>query len=247
MAFKRLDPQDFVISADSVTAPLWTNNVYTLTQFYSSSVQAAGSSGQFYLNVYQTESSDSTAEIQFAISYANKYGSGSEWYNDNVDGASPSRTIYGQYRNLVLGDEYSDFIFNGVTSSDFWVISIDRNRYKQSLLPGSLTLGLSYAGDKLSLTDNSQIAPSVIFNDAGRVYQLVSGSAGQVVDIFSNGGYTFNSGSYGWFLPDIATLIINPLATGAPAASGGIALNPNRSSNTLTDNFTRLFDALNNF
>jgi hypothetical protein len=33
-----------------------------------------------------------------------------------------------------------NFAFGGVTSSDFWVISVDRNRYKESLLPGSTTL-----------------------------------------------------------------------------------------------------------
>jgi hypothetical protein len=35
-------------------------------------------------------------------------------------------------------------------------------------------------GGKLSLTDDSQISSTVIFNDAGRVYQIVSGAAGAV-------------------------------------------------------------------
>jgi hypothetical protein len=47
MAFKRLDPEDFVVSADSITAPAWTNNVATLTALYTSSVQEASSNGNY--------------------------------------------------------------------------------------------------------------------------------------------------------------------------------------------------------
>ena len=60
----------------------------------------------------------------------------------------------------------------------FGLVSIDRNRYKESIFPGSTTLLLRVRWCILSLTDNSQIASSVVFNDAGRVFQLVSGSAG---------------------------------------------------------------------
>jgi len=62
-----------------------------------------------------------------------------------------------------------------------------------------------------SLTDNSQVSNTVVYNDAGRVFQLVSGSAGTVNTTNPN-GYSATSGSYGWFLPDIATLLLNPLA-----------------------------------
>ena len=51
MSFKRLDPEDFVVSSDSVTAPLWSGGIATLTTFYTSSVQEAGSSGDFYLKI----------------------------------------------------------------------------------------------------------------------------------------------------------------------------------------------------
>jgi hypothetical protein len=239
MSFNRLAPEDFIVSSDSVTAPLWSEGSPSLTQFYSSSVQEAGSSGDFYLNVYQTASTNNNAEIQFAIAYGNILGSGSSWYNPGVPGASPTRTTYGQYRNLVLGNETSEFIFGGIVSSDFWVISIDRNRYKQSLLPGSLTLLLSGSGGRISLTDDSLVASSVVFNDAGRVYQIVSGSAGSVNTTNSN-GYSANSGSYGLFLPDIGTILLNP-----SAISSSIQLNANRTSNSDGLNYRLLFNALN--
>ena len=241
MSFNRLAPEDFVVSSDSITATLWSGGAVTLTSFYTSSTQEAGSSGDFYLNVYQTSSTLASAEVQFAIAYGNKQGSGSSWYNAAVPGASPTRTTYGQYRTLVLGDENSDFVFGNVTASDFWALSIDRTRYKQSLLPGSMTLLLSGSTGVISLTDNSQIATSTVFNDAGRVYQIVSGSAGSVYSgsgVDSN-GFSPSSGSYGYFLPDIGTILLNP-----QALSQSICLTPSMSSNSDGLNYRRLFNAI---
>jgi hypothetical protein len=240
MSFNRLAPEDFVVSSDSVTAPLWTAGAPTLTTVYSSSVQEAGSSGNFYLNIYQTASTDAAAEVQFAVAYGDLLGSGSSWYNAAVPGASPTRTTYGQYRTLVLGDENSNFIFGGVTSSNFWVISVDRNRYKESLLPGTMTLLLSGSGGKLSLTDNSNISVTTVFNEAGRVYQLVSGSAGTVYTGSNSNGYSPSSGSYGWFLPDIGTLLLHPTAI-----SSSIRVNASRSSNSDGLNYRTLYTSLN--
>jgi hypothetical protein len=223
MSFNRLEADDFVVSADSITAGLWTDNqTPTITTFFTSSTQAAGNSGDYYLNVF---SNAATSSLEFAVNYGNQAGSGSIAYNSNVDGKSPSSTIYGQYRTLVLGDENSTFAFGGITSSDFWTISVERSRYKESLLPGSTTLLLSGSAGKISLTDNSQVVNSVVFNDAGRVFQLVSGSAGNVNTSKNNSGYSTDSGSYGWFLPDIATYILNPRALSNSFAKGGIGLN----------------------
>lgn len=240
MSFNRLAPEDFVISSDSVTAPLWTVNSPTLTSFYTSSVQEAGSSGNFYLNIYQTSSILDAAEVQFAVAYGDLEGSGSSLFNPNINGISPTRVIYGQYRNLVLGDEFAQFVFGGITSSYFWAISIDRNRYKQSLLPGILTLKLSGSGGIISLTDNSNNSITNVFNEAGRVYQLVSGSSGNVYTGLNSSGYSANQGSYGYFLPDIGTILINPLAT-----SESIGLIVNRPSGSDGLNNRALYNALN--
>jgi len=239
MSFNRLAAEDFVVSSDSITGPLWSAGAPTLTQFYTSSVQALGSSGLFYLNIYQTASTDTSADVQFAIAYGNKNGYGSAYYNDAVPGATPTRTTYGQYRNLVLGDEYSDFSFGGIISSDFWVISVDRNHYKESLLPGTMTLVLSGSGGKLSLTDNSNATSTITFVDAGRVFQLVSGSAG-VINTTNPNGYSVASGSYGWFLPDIGTILLHPAAI-----SSSIQVGANQTVDSDGQNYQRLFNALN--
>ena len=245
MSFNRLVADDFVVSADSITAGLWTDNqTPTITTFFTSSTQAAGNSGDYYLNVF---SNAATSSLEFAVNYGNQAGSGSIAYNSNVDGKSPSSTIYGQYRTLVLRDENLSFAFGGITSSDFWTISVERSRYKESLLPGSTTLLLSGSAGKISLTDNSQVVNSVVFNDAGRVFQLVSGSAGNVNTSKNNSGYSTDSGSYGWFLPDIATYILNPRALSNDFADGGIgldAITTSATSSTTNPNPNLIYTAI---
>ena len=244
MSFKRLEGDDFVISADSVTAPLWSGNVPTLSQFYTSSTQTAGSTGPYFLSVYQTGSTLSGAEVQFDIVYGNKNGDGAELFNSGIAGKSPTSTIYGQYRTLVNGDENTDFNFGGITATDFYGLSISRNRYKESLFPGSLTLTLTSGSNSITLTDNSQVVSSITFTDAGRVFQLVSGSAGSVNTSKQSDGYTVSSGSYGWLLPDIGTILLNPLALSASVADGGMNFQTIRTTNTNTGNQTRLFAAI---
>ena len=241
MSFNRLETDDFVVSADSITAGLFTDSrTATLSTFFTSSTQTAASSGDYYLNVFSDSANN---QLEFAIAYGNKEGSGSEAFDSAVVGKSPSSTNYGQYRNLVLGDENADFSFGGITASDFYAISIDRNRYKESLFPGSLTLELSGSDGKpvLHLTDNSQVVSSVQFNDAGRVFQLVSGSAGTVATGAGGStlGYSANQGSYGFFLPDISTLLLNPLAI---SESAGIETSAGTSDNFT--NYRTLFNAI---
>jgi hypothetical protein len=246
MSFNRLVPEDFVVSTDSITATLWSGGIPTLTTFFTSSVQEAGSSGDFYLNVFQTASTDDTAAIQFAVAYGNAAGSGSALYNPAVNGLSPTATVYGQYQNLVIGDENTNFTFGAITASDFWAISFERARYKQALFPGSLTLELSGSLGVISLTDNSNYVTSQVFNEAGRVFQLISGSAGikTTTAATTTDGYSLNSGSYGWLLPDIGTILLNPVALSGSLASGGIGLAVSRSSNSDGNNNVRLYTAI---
>ena len=245
MSFKRLDPEDFILSADSITAPLWSTNNPTLTTFFTSSTQEASSAGDYYLSVYQTGSALSGSEVQFDIAYANKFGSGSALFNSVASATnSPTKTVYGQYRALVLGDENADFIFGNLTGSDFWVLSIARNRYKESLFPGSLTLRLTGSLGSIVLTDDSQYTSTNVFTDAGRVYNIISGSAGVKNTSLNTNGWSPNSGSYGWFLPDIGTILLNCTALSGSLAAGGIGLNVSRSNNSDGLNTQRLFRAI---
>jgi hypothetical protein len=235
MSFKRLDPEDFLVSIDSVTATAWSTNTPVLSTFFTSSVTSTNDS--YYKNVYQTSSTVTNAAIQFALAYGNQDGSGSANFNDLVPGVSPTRTVYGQYRNLIYGSETAQFIFGTVTASDFWAINIDRARYKEHLLKGTFNLTLSGSGiQTLKLTDNSGMVSTDTYLDCGRVYQIISGSNGTA---FSGTGYSPSSGSYGLFLPDIATIILNPLAL-----SQSINLSPSRSNDSDGLNISRIFTAI---
>lgn len=245
MSFKRFEAEDLVISSDVVAAPLWSTASPTLTAFYTSSQQVPGTSGQFYYNVFDLDVNVSaSAAVQFAIAFAHKDGSGSLYYNPGTPGKSPSATVYGQYRNLVLGDENSSFIFGDVTGSYFHVVSIDRDRFKESLLPGTLNLQLKNGTNNvLYLTDNSADQTTQVFNEAGRVYQIISGSNGTA---YAGTGYS-TSGSYGLFLPDIGTILLNSLALEQSAVTSGgtgIGLTVNTSANTNGLNNGYLFDAM---
>jgi hypothetical protein len=265
MSFTRLAPTDFVISSDSITAPAWSSNQPTLATFFtaSSTVSTAINAGAFYLNVFQTASSANGAAVQFSIAYGNINGSGSKWYNNLVPGVSPSLTTYRQYETLVYGAALTSstqgFNFGGraTNAPDILAINVDRNRYKQTLFPGTFNINISGSGGQVTLCDNSNNVTTVTYLDCGRVFNLVSGSFGSAVNFSVSGaiapGYTV-SGSYGFFLPDIGTIILNPSALELPPVSGGInyeidranygVVSVNASASYTSTNNTLLYQAI---
>jgi hypothetical protein len=254
MSFVRLQPDDFVVSSDAISSICWTTGSPALTSFYTSSTQFNGSSGNYYINVFDTPT---TSSVQFAIAYGNANGSGSANYNNLVNGKSPTATIYGQWQDLVIGDENTNFVFGNITASEFFALPIERACYKESIFLGSLTLTLknplNASSGSISLTDNSSLYTTgnglaVQFTEAGRVFQLVSGSAGTIYTTLDSNGYTLTSGSYGWLLPDIGAIILNPLALSAPTASGGLGFaysgSASATGSIVTSPNTSLFAAI---
>jgi len=143
---------------------------------------------------------------------------------------------------MILEDENTDFAFGDYTGTEFFVISVDRARFKESLFPGSLNLHLSASEGEVVLTDNSKDVITNTFVGSNRVYQIVSGSNGSA---YSGTGYTPNSGSYGWFLPDTGLILLNAMALSGSAAAGGIGLSVTRTNtNNLTNN-QNFYNALN--
>lgn len=250
MSFKRLDPEDITISAESIVAPAWTNQVTTLVNFYTSSIQPGQNSGQYYYDVYQVDPQDlsgttsATASVQFSIGYGNYLGSGSTQISV-VTGSTPSIINYGQYRTLVNGDENTNFTFGTVIPKSIFTIAVNRSKYKEKLLPGSFNLTLSSGGNVLKLTDNSSTVTTVSYLDAGRVYEIVSGSNGVAYTGVNTSGYTLASGSYGKFLPDVGLVILNGDALSGSAAGGGMALPINEGSNVSSRiNLNTFFNAI---
>tara|TARA_B110000285_G_scaffold229362_1_gene293968 strand:+ start:2504 stop:3529 length:1026 start_codon:yes stop_codon:yes gene_type:complete len=247
MAFTNFEPGDIVVSNDAVASTMWTGNSPTLTSFFTSSVQISSSTREYYYDVYQSLYTATDAEIQFSTVYCDREGSGSTFFNPLVTGSTPTRSNYGQYRTLVLGDENADFIFGNQTSSYFYVVNIERARYKESILPGSMTLSLSGSGatNKITLTDDSQLIQAAVFTDAGRRYNLVSGSAGVVNTSLNSNGWTLASGSYGWLLPDIGVMILSGEALDGAQVDGGVNLGTSRTFDTAALNQTLLINNMN--
>lgn len=229
MSFIQFAPDDSVISSDASISPMWTGEVTTLAAFYSSSTQESSPPGKFYLDVYQTASSDVNAEVQFSVAYGHISGSGSAYFNPAIIDKTPTRDIYGQFRTLIYGDENTPFTFgsSNYTSKDIVVISVNRARFKESFNPGSITLTLANnGGDVLKLTDDSTVTSTATYIGTSRVYQLLSGSYNNVY----SSNYTI-SGSYGMIIPDEGLIILNPRALANPVGVlGGLNITWNEDS-----------------
>jgi len=250
MSFTRLEASDFVISSDSVTAPAWSNNVTILTNFFTAS---ASSTGSYYVDVYDGSIVSPSASIQFSVAYGHYAGSGSAPLNPIVTGNSPTRITFGQFRNLIYGDAESSINFGtgNVDSDDLIAIQIDRNKYKESLFPGTFNLYLANAGSgPIKLTDNSNDINIISYLDGGRVYNIVSGSNGTARNsptlTGATKGYTV-SGSYGLFLPDIGLILLNPRALSLASGDGGIGTSFSTAvtSNAASFNNNLIFRTIN--
>lgn len=249
MSFIPLNTEDFVVSSDSIVSTLWNNNQTSLTFYYTSSTPITNNA---YLPVYsQDPGTYSSALPQFSIAYGQVNGSGSAPLNTTVPGKSPTRITYGQFRTLINGDENTNMNFGtgNTNSPDFYVININRANYKEKLFIGTFNLLLSGSG-LISLTDNSNNVTTVTYCDAGRVFDIVSGSNGSITTAIPPSssvaaGYT-NSGSYGKFLPDVGLILLNSRALALSSSFGGIQLSiptANNNSNLGAVN-TALFNAI---
>ncbi len=243
MSYIPFNAEDFVVSADSITSTLWSNNASTLTSFFTASTAITNNA---YLPVYAVNpTSNTTALPQFSLAYGQFEGSGSAPINPTVTGSSPTRITYGQFRTLVNGDENTNFNFGtgNTNSPDIYVINVNRANYKEKLFLGTFNLWLSGSDgvnqSLIKLTDNSVSTTTVNYCDAGRVFDIVSGSNGITTTANFSGvaaGYTV-SGSYGKFLPDVGLILLNPRALQLSASEGGIGLRPDTglTSNALSN------------
>jgi hypothetical protein len=222
MSFSRYATDDSVISSETVVRGMWTGDNNILSTFFTASTYT-----EYYLDVYQTGSALSGSEIQFDIQYGQINGSGSVPINPSVPGYSPSRIVYGQYRNLVYGTETTNFSFDGgtTTAQQIYVINISRARYKQAIQPGSVNLSLKSGSAVIYLTDDSNTTSLTRFIGENRVFYIISGSNGNA--------YTASAATspyYGIMLPDIGIIILDASGSLTPyitAASQSVAIASN--------------------
>ena len=237
MSFTRYNTEDSVVSAETVVRGLWSGDYNSLSSFFTSSTTPT----EYYLDVYDSNTlTNPSASIQFDIQFGNVNGSGSAAINTAVPGYSPSRVVYGQYRNLVYGTEITNFSFDGgtTTSNSIYVINISRARYKESLLPGSFNLALKgTATSSLFLTDDSGTTNLTRFIGENRYYNIISGSNGAYYTTGTPSTY------YGLFFPDLNVAVLN--ANELTSSVGGGYFVTSSLGSVTAYNHRNLFDSIN--
>ena len=230
--YKRFGEFDQITGkVEVVTTGLWTGDSGLLSSFYTSSVNGAsqsydtGSSLDYYVNVYRSGSSD----IQFAIAYGHREGSGSRTFATYDNATYASKATYAQYRSILLdqGDDF--FTFDGnVDASSIYVINVARARYKETMDAGNWQLTLSGSNGSFTFIDDSGKKFSDTVGKSGRVFFVASGSLnlGSQSDATINSTTSSNGQGFGLFYPDQGLMILNPQAIGVTVGNvpfGGLS------------------------
>jgi len=196
MIFKQFDPNQDVVAGRTtrVASGFWPNGLTNWSQslfvddFWSLTSSAATSPSygtspydvrrtMYYTNVYPAEPFKNNSDPYFSISYGNiagNVGSGSFSIETASIQASPTKAIYAQYKNLLIGTSDLDGMFTmkyGTTttaSNDIWVIDFSAYKMKDRIDEGLLELNFSGSNGQLTLIDDSPFS-----TQTQAVYQLV--------------------------------------------------------------------------
>ena len=229
--FTTIEENDKVTSQISiVSSGMWSGGVGTLSSFHTSSVQS-GSTGQFYLDVYQgAVGTDATASVQFSATYGHYAGSGSK--NGDADYAA-TKAIYRQFRNLLLPQNTNYFQLDGTagtnttSSQEIFAISINRSRLKEKMDPGNWELHLSgSAFGFLKLIDSSGATSDPTVKSTTREFSVISGSIASGVAVSPTTDDTF-----GKFYPESGVIILDATALGGNTFLPGYATSANVDDN----------------
>lgn len=226
MSFKRLDPEDIVLSSELVTTPTWytTEEGDTATISPSSSLTTASVAGQsalYYADFYSKYSGsfdEEHSKCMMSVALAKRPAGGTVDPNNPPTGSELNRNIvFGQYRSLVLGDEDSEFRFGSTRvdgadgeapyCSNFFAISIDRARFREKIDPTTCRITVGSGASAVTLAPDTTANERYL--DSGRVYDLAKCTT---VGGSSSFSYPMNGSaatSFGYFLPDIGVILLN--------------------------------------
>jgi len=94
--YTRFSPDDIVEANPTVvTTGLWSGDTGSLvsTSMYLKDSQVNGDSGLYYFDVYNKDTTDSLAEVQFAVAYGHVNGGGSPTLTDNEQPTLATKAI----------------------------------------------------------------------------------------------------------------------------------------------------------
>tara|TARA_R100000008_G_C3583349_1_gene170240 strand:+ start:618 stop:1727 length:1110 start_codon:yes stop_codon:yes gene_type:complete len=200
----------------TLTSGIWSEGASSLTSFFTSSTQSS-SNGQYFLQVYNKDTSDSTSAKQFAVMYGHKGGSGSLGAPGTAGGRDTA-AVYGQLLNLTQPAETELFDFGSSTvetKQHIYGILFDRSRMREKVDPGNWELVLAgpngSATQKLSLIDDSSTNTSTINDNGVTEYNVVTGSiqGGSTTIVTAASSMGASTGSFGKFYPDFGLIVLN--------------------------------------
>lgn len=219
--YKKFGPIDKVTNrTEIVTSGIWSGDTGSLTEFFTSSTQAADVSGKYYLDVYNISSVSDAAEVQFSIAYGDVNGYGAPTLSQNDTSNLPTKATYNQYKNVLL--DSSDAYFSVYTGSalgghdllNFYAINVNRARYKERLDPGNFSIVLSGSLGSITLIDDSGGSDETV-TTAGRVYNVVEGTlniGSALTSSIVSYSDSISGQGYGLFYPDMGIILLNPTA-----------------------------------
>ena len=224
-----------IVSEDNqtLTSGIWSEGASSLTAFYTSSTQSS-SNGQYFLQVYNKDTSDSTSAKQFAIMYGHKGGSGSLG-KPGTAGGRDTAAVYGQLLNLTQPPETELFDFGSttaLTNHHIFGILFDRSRMREKVDPGNWELVLAgpngSATQKVSLIDDSSTNTSTINDNGVTEYNVVTGSiqGGSTTIHTAASSMAAATGSYGKFYPDFGLIVLSANALEKSQLGGKGAAKP---------------------
>lgn len=252
--YKRFGEFDQVTGkVEIVTTGMWSGDAGELKEFFTSSVQTSASSSNYYINVHNYDPISASSEVQFAVAYGHRNGSGSANLDADPFSTQASKATYAQYRSILLEQDDNFFTFSdgtelgGIDSPSIYVINISRARYKEKMDAGNWELNLSGSNGLFTFIDDSGKKFSDTVGKAGRVFFVVEGTLNLGLDVDAEilNRTAANGQGFGLFYPDQGLMILNPSALSSkigsvPAGDLGGSL----STSVESKNHFRLFESI---
>src|SRR6185503_4133529 len=212
----------------------------------------------YYLNVFPDSTFFINNDPYFSVTYGNiagDRGSGSFGIESASIQAFPTKAIYTQYKNILLGTSDLDGMFTmqsgstTVSATDIWVITFSAFKMKDKIDEGLIELSFSGSNGVFSFIDNSSY-----LSQTQTVYQLIEGTLSsppssptyEGLGLFypSNGIIIFNAALLAQKLGITNTVGVNP-GSGGPLTDGSWPYNPElETSASFTYNHKTLLESM---
>jgi hypothetical protein len=171
---KKIDSVDQMKYNSVITKGMFSNGIANMVSFYKSSI--SDSIDNHYTHIYHERTSYATSSIQFSVAYGHSEGSGSNdeggQYND-----TPTRAIYGQYKNIIVGNGQDRLNLSGTPTKHFYVVSYQKDRRDTRADYNALELNIAHlSGSQFIASSNMRYhtGSNVRLGGQGKVLRLIS-------------------------------------------------------------------------